>query len=221
MKDSDAIEEILESLWILQEEEGRKDIEVSELSKEKNEEALRILQKQGLISLEKGKVKLLDKGKEQAKNMVRRHRLGERLLMDVLQLRAEIIHKTACKFEHLLQPEVEESVCTLLGHPKICPHGKPIPPGECCIQSRWIVEARIRPLASMQPGQKGKIAYLITSRLKRLHKLMVMGILPGSRIELLQRTPSFVFQVGHTQIAVDREMAECIYVRLEKPGVRS
>ncbi len=216
MKMTDAIEEILESLWVLQEEEGKRDIKLSEISQGNNEEAVRTLQKEGFISVEDGRIRLLEKGKEQAKNMVRRHRLGERLLVDVLQLRAEIVHKTACKFEHLLQPEVEESVCTLLGHPKICPHGKPIPPGECCIQSRWIVEARIRPLSSLRPGQKGKIAYLITSRVKRLHKLMVMGILPGSRIELLQRNPSFVFQIGHTQIAVDQEMAECIYVRLEK-----
>jgi hypothetical protein len=65
--------------------------------------------------------------------VIRRHRLAERLFMDVLSIRDEgEIESSACKFEHILSPEVTDRICTLLGHPLACPHGSPIPQGDCC-----------------------------------------------------------------------------------------
>lgn len=68
----------------------------------------------------------------------------------------------------------------------------------------------------MKAGQKGRVGYIHTGNDKKLQKLMAMGVLPGMKISLLHKTPSYVFQIGHTQVAVDKEMASDIYVRLEK-----
>jgi DtxR family Mn-dependent transcriptional regulator len=70
---------------------------------------------------------------DRARIVIRRHRLAERLFIDVLSIRDEHeVEESACKFEHILSPEVTDSMCALLGHPTECPHGSPIPPGECC-----------------------------------------------------------------------------------------
>ena len=216
MKLSDAAEEILETLWISQEEKGSTDTNLKMITCENKDLAMDELMKIGYISVENDKVILIDKGKEYAQGTVRRHRLAERLMADMLQLKEDLINKTACQFEHLLQPEVEESICTLLGHPKVCPHGKPIPQGKCCLESKWVVESSVKPLTALKAGQKGRVAYIHTGNDKKLQKLMAMGVLPNMKISLLHKTPSYVFQVGHTQVAVDKEMASDIYVRLEK-----
>lgn len=217
MKLSDAVEEILETLWISQEEKGDTDTSLMRIICEKKDLALDELITIGYISIDENeRIKLLEKGREYAQGTVRRHRLAERLMADILQLKMDLANKTACQFEHMLQPEVEESVCTLLGHPKVCPHGKPIPQGKCCLESKWTVESSVKPLTALSAGQKGKVAYIHTNNDKKLQKLIVMGVLPGMKISLLHKTPSYVFQVGHTQVAVDKEMASDIYVRLEK-----
>ncbi|MCM8798591.1 MAG: metal-dependent transcriptional regulator [Candidatus Omnitrophica bacterium] len=216
MKLSDAAEEILETLWISQEEKGIKEIDLGKLVSENRDLAISELKNIGYVSVENGKIKLLDKGKEYARNTVRRHRLAERIMTDVLQLKMDLMDKTACQFEHMLQPELEESICILLGHPKVCPHGKPIPPGNCCVESKWIVEASIKPLTALKVGERGKVAYIHTHNDKKLQKLMAMGVLPGMPISLLHKIPSYVFQIGHTQVAVDNEMASDIYVRIQR-----
>jgi putative ABC transport system ATP-binding protein len=72
-------------------------------------------------------------GRQRAADVIRRHRLAERLFTQTLQVQnEEEIEQQACKFEHILSPEVTEKICSFLGHPQTCPHGSPIPAGECC-----------------------------------------------------------------------------------------
>ena len=78
-------------------------------------------------------VELTPRGRQRAADIIRRHRLAERLFTDSLALESESeIEQQACKFEHILSPEATEKICTFLGHPRTCPHGAPIPPGQCC-----------------------------------------------------------------------------------------
>jgi Mn-dependent DtxR family transcriptional regulator len=78
-------------------------------------------------------VELTARGRQRAADIIRRHRLAERLFTDSLALDSETeIEQQACKFEHILSPEATDKICTFLGHPKTCPHGAPIPPGQCC-----------------------------------------------------------------------------------------
>jgi putative ABC transport system ATP-binding protein len=81
-------------------------------------------------------VELTPRGRERAGNIIRRHRLAERLFTDSLAMDSESeIEQQACKFEHILSPEATDKICTFLGHPRTCPHGAPIPPGACCGRS--------------------------------------------------------------------------------------
>ena len=70
------------------------------------------------------------------------------------------------------------------------------------------------PLFRMRSGQKGRIAYVQTNEARQLQKLVAMGILPGKSVRLIQSFPSYVFQVGHSQFAVDKEMASTIFVQV-------
>jgi Fe2+ transport system protein FeoA len=142
------------------------------------------------------------------------HRLAERLLMDVLTTEETLLDERACRLEHALLDGLDDHICTLLGHPRFCPHGKLIPEGACCRQKRASVDRLIAPLSELQPDQGGHIAYIQMNNPHHLQKLMAMGVLPGIPITLLRRFPSFVFEAGYSQFAVDEEIATDIYVRL-------
>ncbi|HXW92588.1 MAG TPA: ATP-binding cassette domain-containing protein [Terriglobales bacterium] len=78
-------------------------------------------------------VDLTPRGRQRAADIIRRHRLAERLFTDSLALDSETeIEQQACKFEHILSREATDKICRFLGHPLTCPHGAPIPPGPCC-----------------------------------------------------------------------------------------
>jgi len=115
---------------------------------------------------------------------------------------------------NLLDRDLDESIFTLLGHPKVCPHGKPIPPGRCCLQKDWQPQSVVFPLAQLKPQQQAKIAYVYAPQSSQLQKLMSMGILPGAPIRLIQSFPSYVFELRQAQFAIDKEVADAIYVRL-------
>ncbi|OGP65456.1 MAG: hypothetical protein A2169_03555 [Deltaproteobacteria bacterium RBG_13_47_9] len=212
MKISERAEEILETLWISTVEEKK----TCSVGLAEREEAVSELLKGGYIELSGGEASLKEKGREEGEKIIRRHRLAERLLADVLDVKKGTLHEIGCKFEHLILKEVEEHVCTLLGHPKSCPHGKPIPPGRCCEKSAREVARVVSPFKDMEAKDRGMIAYLATNDKGRLHKLMAMGALPGLQITMIQKFPSYVFQIGQSQFAIDKEMAEGIYVRLGK-----
>jgi putative ABC transport system ATP-binding protein len=78
-------------------------------------------------------VDLTPRGQKRAADIIRRHRLAERLFTDSLAMDSETeIEQQACKFEHILSPEATDKICIFLNHPRTCPHGSPIPPGPCC-----------------------------------------------------------------------------------------
>jgi putative ABC transport system ATP-binding protein len=77
-------------------------------------------------------VHLTDVGSRRARDVVRRHRLAERLFTDTFAIEDAEAQVQACRFEHIITPELDQRICSFLGHPKTCPHGNPIPPGSCC-----------------------------------------------------------------------------------------
>jgi len=89
-------------------------------------------------------VELTPRGRQRAADIIRRHRLAERLFTDSLALDSETeIEQQACKFEHILSPEATDKICRFLGHPRTCPHGAPIPPGACCGKSVELSDTKI------------------------------------------------------------------------------
>ena len=210
---SEKAEDILEALWIATEEEGDNSAHLSTLGVGPDDEALRELDRLAYIEIKGERVYLRQEGWTEARMTVRRHRLAERLLMDVLDLKGSSGDERACEFEHLLRLGVDTKLCTLLNHPTTCPHGKPIPPGECCEEARQRGETGVVALTELKAGGIGEIAYLSTSDPKKMQKLMSMGVLPGNTLQLSRTYPTFIFKVGHSEFAVDQELAREIFVR--------
>ena len=124
-------DEVLEQLWTRRETLGH--IDSHEYTASQWKRLINTMSAIGLVSVEDGEERFTRKGEARARDVIRRHRLAERLFMDVLSIRdEEEIESSACKFEHILSPEVTDRMCELLGHPTACPHGSPIPKGECC-----------------------------------------------------------------------------------------
>ena len=159
------------------------------------------------------KIILTPEGETLGRDVTRRHRLAERLLSDVLAIAHHAIDPNACQLEHILSAEVTESICKLLGHPQQCPHGTPIPPGACCHQSSQTIEPIICSLDKLQAGAKAKVAYLSLSNHPDLHKLLSLGLIPGTLFNLHQTFPTYVLEIGETTLALEKEIAEKIFVR--------
>ncbi len=207
----DRAEEILETLWV-EIVEHKKAPDITLL---KDDTAFKKLLEEEYLSLE-GKQLLTAKGVNEGRLCVRRHRLAERLLVDVLHVKAGLVHETGCKLEHILHKGLEDNICILLGHPKSCPHGRPIPQGKCCKSRKRKLESLVMPLSELRKGQRGEIAYIHTTDRKMLKKIMAMGALPGLSITLDQRFPSYVFQIGESRFAVDKNVADQIQVWLSR-----
>ena len=118
----------------------------------------------------------------------------------------------AGKLEYAIRRGIDDNICILLGHPRVCPHGKSIPKGRCCRRGSTKTAKVVVPLSQMEPDQEGRIVYIHTKGRGRLQKLMAMGVTPGMPVRVIQRFPSHVFQIGRTQIAVDEEIANEIFV---------
>jgi len=212
--DKERIDEALELLWHL-EEEGYFELERFRLNSDDSdlEELIGALKSDGLITVEDSVVRLTERGRLLSRGLIRRHRLAERLFTDVFELRGDQVETDACKIEHILSEELTESVCTFLGHPPTCPHGKPIPKGECCKKYKVEITPVVSRLSDFEVGSKGRIVFIIPSETARLGRLSSIGIAPGSTIKLLQKMPSCVIQIDETTVAVDPDIAKEILVK--------
>lgn len=210
------LEEMLELIWTMKEDDDK--VEKNSLIKRMKlpaaDELLKTLTQDGYVRIIDSSVEFTGKGMADARLIIRRHRLAERLLHDVLEVKEDTMDSSACKFEHVLDEEVTASICTMLGHPVSCPHGKAIPPGDCCEKTNKEIRPVVLPLSELRSGDKAKVSYIVTRYHARLDKLSSMGLLPGVQICLHQRQPTYVIQMGETQIALDSAIARDIYVRL-------
>ena len=134
MDDGIHFDHLLEQIWVCGEEGRPSDLEhirtpggVDPVRTLARMEDLRLVK-----VLEEQLIQLTDRGKSRARDVVRRHRLAERLFKDTFRIDDHEAHSQACKFEHIISPELDQRICSFLGHPTTCPHGNPIPPGECC-----------------------------------------------------------------------------------------
>lgn len=125
-----AFEEYCEAIFELHEDEVEviqaRIAERLEVSRPAVSEMIHRMQKEGLVEID-GTIRLTTDGLELAETVVRRHRLAERFLTDILQLSWAEAHSEAGKWEHVISDSVEEAMNRLLGEPTTCPHGNPIP----------------------------------------------------------------------------------------------
>ncbi|MDA8431877.1 MAG: FeoA domain-containing protein [Nitrospiraceae bacterium] len=212
--DKERIDEALELLWVL-DEEGHSDLDRFSLSSDDADipSLIETLKQEGLASAEGADIRLTEKGRKMARGLVRRQRLAERLFTDVFEMPEDSVLNDACKMEHILSEELTESVCIFLGHPPTCPHGKPIPRGECCKKLKVEVVPVVTRLSEFEVGSAGKITFIVPSDPSRISKLNSLGITAGSIVKLLQKVPSCVIQIDETTVAIDPEIAKEIYIK--------
>ena len=209
-------EDILEGLYINIVENKKKAVSLLELKLTEESAEVKELVKKELVTLKTGNLKLTKEGEPEARDVVRRHRLAERLLTDVFDMKGLCVHESACEFEHILHRGIDEQICRLLGHPRTCPHGSKIPEGKCC-KEKGIKDTRvISPLSLLKPGEKGKISYIQADDQAKLQTIMAMGVLPGMELSLLSNFPSYLFKLGNSQFAVDETIARQVFVRITK-----
>ena len=177
----ESIDELLELIWILRKKGSpiwRVCLKTPPIRKARA--ILNQMMREGLFEMEGDILKFKEKGEVLAEGIVRRHRLTERLLMELFEMSEEEAEEEACKLEHVLSPAVTDSVCTFLGHPPFCPHGKPIPQGPCCRKLTREMKPLIRPLNDLALGQEGRVVFISTRVKERLEPLSSLGLFPAS-----------------------------------------
>ena len=216
MADEIQIEEILEYIWILEENSDKAESSLvsNKFGNDIANTYLKVMAEQQLINLHNSVITFTEPGRERAKLIIRRHRIAERLLNDVLEMRGDEFERGACQFEHFVNEEIIASICTLLGHPAVCPHGNKIPHGQCCLSAKKNLEPIISPLSAIKAGKMVKVVYITTKSHASLDRLSGIGVIPGLELTIHQRFPSMILQYGETQLALDNDIAKNVFVRI-------
>jgi len=208
------VEELAEEIWSLTEIGENRYERITGGSKLAQPlAALDTMERSGLVVRDADRVELTPAGREIAGAIVRRHRLAETLFSQVLALGEEVSDSTACEMAPILSGEVTDSVCTFLGHPPHCPHGKPIPKGRCCEVFRREVSPLVVRLMDLGVGESARIVFMTPQSRGSLDRVATLGLIPGAEVRLRRKRPSVVLEVGQTTVALDREIAAEIYVR--------
>ena len=157
-------------------------------------------------------VQLTPKGQKIALDVIRRHRLSERLLTDVLRLEWSKAHDAACKLEHVFaDKELSRPLERALGHPKTCPHGNPIPS-----ESGKLTEEQSEVLGNLNRGEKGTVMKVTDERLDMLQYLATLGLMPGASVEIEEKAPfngPVMVKVMGASYALGREVASVIWIK--------
>jgi DtxR family transcriptional regulator, Mn-dependent transcriptional regulator len=167
------------------------------------------LEDQGLLLLGSDRtVTLTDDGRDKAEHVMRKHRLAERLLVDVLGLEHEYVHEEACRWEHVISDRVEQRLVEFLGNPTTSPYGNPIP-------GVGRAPERIVPLAEADPGST-VVLHSISERLQAdpevMHVLHEHGMIAGETVEVAHSDGGVALQLADHRLQLSPESAKLIYV---------
>lgn len=163
-----------------------------------------------LEQVARGEVKLTQRGLEVAVRVVRRHRLAERLLTDVLGMPWDEVQQEACMLEHAISENVEQRLVEILGDPKSCPHGLPIPPKDLSEPKRDGV-----PLAQLDAGSDAVIQGVTHEVPEMLRYLGEVGLRPGTAVRVHAKAPlggPVTVEVDSRRHAISLELARMVLV---------
>ncbi len=213
--DNESLNLVWKHLWMAKEEADFKIEKLNQTySKEELQEIFGFLEKNSWIKVSDGKFHFLPEGERKLNTFIRRLRLAERLHYDVLA-KGEISGESGnCDWNYFLSPEAIESVCSLLGHPPLCPHGREIPPGECCRKRKKELKPLVVPLSEIKIGERVKIIFISPGFHSRMQRLLALGVFPANKLKLKQKKPAYVIEVDQTEIAIDDKIAKGIFVML-------
>jgi DtxR family Mn-dependent transcriptional regulator len=214
-----AVEEYLESIYKLHSRGvrviGARLAEDLGVSAPTVTEMLRRMRHEGLVVIGEDKeVSLTGAGSEAAEVLIRRHRLSERLLTDILGVPWSQVHEEACKFEHVISPQVEANLQRVLHYPTTCPHGNPIP-GSGAGHSDLVR------LSEAPVGSRAVLRRVEAEDEELLAYVESLGLLPGARVDVTARTPlsgPIELQVGDSVVFVGLAAASRLLVEMLGSG---
>ncbi len=174
-------------------------------------ETIRRLKADGYVTVEDRAVMLTGKGRARAESVVRKHRLAELLLTEIIGLPWHKAHVEACRWEHVISDEVEDRLVELLGHPTTCPHGNPIP-GSGALAVRDLVA-----LSSVHGGEQVRLERVteqVEIDLEALEYLSSAGFIPGADATVTGRAPdgTLTLELGSHSFALGPGLAQQLYV---------
>lgn len=210
---SATLEEYLEAIYKLSEKGAARPTQVAEavgVSGPTVTATLRRLQAAGLVERPDGGITLTREGRRQALSILRRHRLAERFLADVLGLEWDAVHDEACRLEHALSPRVQDALEAYMDNPEVCPHGHPIPRSDLTI-----AELSGSPLSAHQAGEVVDVIRVAEDDESLLAYLASLGMFPGARVTIRDVSPfdgPFLLSVGDNTFALGREVADKVIV---------
>lgn len=220
------IEEYLEALYDMQ-EDGRPVIaarlaERMGVSAPTMTDTLRRMAHQGFVTVDEARViSLTAKGLQVAEAMVRRHRLSERWLTDVLGIDWASAHREACKLEHAISPEVEEMLAKHLNSPSTCPHGNPIPGSEPTPGGEAV------PLDRVAAGDEVtliSISHSVERDPALLDYLQRNGLVPGATFKVEETAVGaglVILSEGERRISLGMAASAHLRVRIRRPSTSS
>lgn len=173
----------------------------------------RQLEDEGAIVRNSGRVALTEEGRTRGRSVVRGRRLSEVLALAVVAVDDPPLRRPACGDVPALQAAVTDAVCAFLGHPRFCPHGRPIPRGSCCDAATAPGAPVVEPLARIAPDAEVEFLYAVLYDRAGQGRLAALGLVPGARLRVQQVSPAVVVRVGHTTVALETSVAERIHVR--------
>jgi DtxR family Mn-dependent transcriptional regulator len=213
--DTPRIEEYLESIYKLQQEQHpvstSRLAEHLKLSPPSVSEMVKKLASKDLVSHTEKGVCLTREGNTIAKKVIRRHRLSERLLTDILGFKWDEVHDEACRLEHAISPEMEDRIAESLGNPRTCPHGHPIPD-----KDGKLTKEKVKPLSELRATEKGIIVSVFEEDPKMLQYLASLGLIPDVCVKVEEVAPfggPLIVCVGGSRYALGREVASKIKVK--------
>lgn len=174
---------------------------------------LQRMARDGLIRVERDReISLTDRGRVVALTVLKRHRLAERLLVDILGVEWHDVHEEACLLEHAISPRVEERLEKVLKHPSVCPHGNPIPDGDKLPPAHGV------PLNSVAEGTSvvvQRITEEATRDVRLMEHLHRSGVVPGAAFRVKQVAPyagTVVLASDEQEVTLGLPASETVWV---------
>jgi DtxR family Mn-dependent transcriptional regulator len=210
------VEEYLEAIHSL-EEEGSQVIQARLAerlghSAPSVSETVRRLKADGYVQVKNRAIVLTGRGRERAESVVRKHRLAERLLTDIIGLDWHKAHTEAGRWEHVISDEVEERLIQLLEHPTTCPHGNPIP-------GAGAPRRDLQALSGSTPGDRVRLER-VSEQVEwdddSLVYLSEHGFVPGVDAQVQEKAPdgTLTLQLRDGTIALGPALADKLFVAL-------
>lgn len=166
-------------------------------------------------------LELTDKGRSMAVSVMRKHRLAERLLVDIIGLDWENVHAEACRWEHVMSEEVERRLIEVLNHPTTSPYGNPIPGlDELGLADAPAAEEKLIRLSDLPNGSLHavvvrRLAEHIQTDPEVIGRLREAGVVPDARVTVETKPGAVLITVpGHNGFELSEEMAHAVQVRL-------